>query len=110
MVLNVIAIVLIVAGLFFFIVGVLGILRLPDFYSRQHAAGKCDSLASVLIFMGIAVYVLNDFNLANVLVALKIMLIAAFVFIASPTATHALTESALIIGVKPWSKEGRKDS
>lgn len=110
MVLNVIAIVLIVAGLFFFIVGVLGILRLPDFYSRQHAAGKCDSLASVLVFAGIAVYVLNDFNLANVLVALKIMLIAAFVFIASPTATHALTESALIIGVKPWSKEGRKDS
>ncbi len=110
MVFNIVSIVFIVAGLFFFTVGVIGVLRLPDFYSRQHAAGKCDSLASVLIFIGIAVYVLQDFSLPNVLVALKILLIAAFIFIASPTATHALTEAALIIGVKPWMKEGRKDS
>ena len=43
-VLSVIAIILILLGLFFFFAGTVGILRLPDFYSRLHAAGKCDSL------------------------------------------------------------------
>jgi multicomponent Na+:H+ antiporter subunit G len=96
---------LIVAGIFFFAVGVLGILRFPDFYTRLHAAGKCDSLAAVLVILGIALYNLTDFSPANLLVSLKILAIAAFVFIASPTATHAVTEAALIIGVEPWTKK-----
>jgi multicomponent Na+:H+ antiporter subunit G len=104
----VVAAVLIILGLFLFAVGTLGILRLPDFYTRLQAAGKCDSLASVLVFAGIALYVLGDFSLANLLVSIKIMIIAAFVFIASPTATHAITEAALAIGVEPWTKEKRK--
>jgi multicomponent Na+:H+ antiporter subunit G len=39
-----------------------------------------------------------------VLVSLKILAIAAFVFVASPTATHAITEAALVLGVEPWTK------
>ncbi len=102
---NVVAAVLIGLGLFFFAAGVLGVLRLPDFYTRLQAAGKCDSLAAVLVLLGIALYNLQPLNLANVLVSLKILAIAAFVFVASPTATHALTEAALIVGVEPWTKE-----
>lgn len=105
MILNIVSIVLISAGLFFFIVGTLGILRFPDFYTRVQAAGKCDSLAAVLILVGIAVYNLGDLSLATVLVSIKILFIAAFVFISSPTATHAITDAALLIGVKPWTKE-----
>ena len=107
--LSVIAAIFIVAGLFFFTAGTIGILRLPDFYTRLHAAGKCDSLAAVLFVVGIMLYTVQDFSFATLLVALKILLIAVFVFIASPTATHAITEAALILGVKPWErKEKRK--
>lgn len=100
-----IAALMIVAGLFFFAVGVLGILRFPDFYTRLHAAGKCDSLAAVLVVLGIALFNLQEFSGANLLVSIKIMFVAAFVFVASPTATHAITEAALVIGVEPWTKE-----
>ncbi|BCR06989.1 hypothetical protein DESUT3_40580 [Desulfuromonas versatilis] len=102
---TVVAAVLIIAGLFFFAVGTLGILRFPDFYTRLHAAGKCDSLAAELVILGIALYNLVDFTPGNLLVSLKILAIAGFVFVASPTATHALTESALIVGVEPWEKK-----
>lgn len=106
---SVFAAVLILLGLFFFSVGTLGILRFPDFYTRLQAAGKCDSLASVLVILGIALYNLGDFSVANLLVSLKILMIAAFVFVASPTATHAITEAALTVGVEPWTK-GKKES
>ena len=54
------AIIFILAGLFFFFVGVVGILRFPDFYSRLHAAGKADSLAAVLVIIGVALYNLQE--------------------------------------------------
>lgn len=97
--------VLIIGGIFFFAVGVLGVLRFPDFYTRLHAAGKCDSLAAVLVITGLAIYNLADFSFANLLVSLKILAIAAFVFVASPTATHAITKAALIMGVEPWTRK-----
>jgi len=104
---TLVAMLLILAGLFFFAIGVLGILRFPDFYSRLHAAGKSDSLASVLVIVGVALYNLHDFSFATVLVSLKILLIAVFIYVASPTATHALTRTALVLGIEPWEK-GKK--
>ncbi len=98
----------ILVGMFFFLVGTVGILRLPDFYSRMHAAGKCDSLAAELVIVGAAFYNLQDFSLATILVSLKILLVAAFIFVASPTATHAITKAALILGFEPWSKRRKK--
>jgi len=98
----------ILAGLFFFFVSVLGVLRLPDFYTRMHAAGKCDSLAAELVLIGVALYNLQDFTLATVLVSLKILLIAVFIFVANPTATHAITEAALILGQEPWRKGDKR--
>lgn len=105
---SIIALILIFAGLLFFVVGTIGILRFPDFFTRAHAAGKCDSLAAILVFFGIAFYNLTDFSLASVLVSIKILFIAAFVFLANPTATHALTEAALLRGVTPWEKEKKR--
>lgn len=102
-----IAIAFMLAGVFFFFVGIVGIWRLPDFYTRMHAAGKCDSLAAELVVIGVACYNLQDFTLASVLVSLKILLIGVFIFVASPTATHAITKAALILGMEPWKRKDK---
>ena len=105
---SIAVIVFMLAGLFFFTIGVIGVLRFPDFYSRLHAAGKSDSLAAVLMIIGASLYNLQDFSLASILVSLKILLIAVFIYVASPTATHAITKTALVIGVAPWAKDKGK--
>jgi multicomponent Na+:H+ antiporter subunit G len=105
---SVVVIACLLGGMFFFAVGVLGILRFPDFYSRLHAAGKVDCLAVVLVVLGVAVHNVQEFNLENLLVSIKIMLIALFIYVASPTATHAITKAALVVGVVPWKKGDEK--
>jgi multicomponent Na+:H+ antiporter subunit G len=107
-ILTILSLIPILLGLFFFLVGTIGILRLPDFYTRLHAAGKCDSLAAELMVCGIALYNLQPFNLANLLVSAKLLLIGAFIFVVSPTATHAITEAALVLGVKPWKRPEKR--
>ena len=96
-----VAIILIVAGLFFFFTGTAGLLRFPDVYTRLHAAGKCDTLGAQLILLGIAVT--NGVNL----VSLKLLLITVFIMLANPTATHAMLRAALHSG-EPFWKAGRK--
>ncbi|MBM4044545.1 MAG: monovalent cation/H(+) antiporter subunit G [Planctomycetes bacterium] len=97
------AVCLIVAGALFMLVGSVGMLRLPDFYTRAHAAGKCDTLGLGLILLGLAVYQ------ANVLTSTKLLLIAVFVGIANPTALHALARAAYRLGLKPWGCETSED-
>ncbi len=93
---------LLVVGLAFVLTGVIGILRLPDFYARLHAAGKCDTLGIGLMVGALAV--LEGLSLT----ALKILLIVLFVGLANPTATHALGRAAVRAGLTPWRREGRK--
>jgi multicomponent Na+:H+ antiporter subunit G len=92
---------LILIGVFLFASGTLGLIRLPDFYCRMHATGKCDTLGALFALLGLAVY--NGWNL----VSLKIIFIVVFIFIANPTATHALGRAALLNGVQPWTKGER---
>ena len=105
MIMSVIAVLLLAAAVFFFAVGTLGILRFPDFYTRLHAAGKCDTLGGMLALFAVAFYNLQCFAFADLLTGLKILAIAGFVFVASPTATHAITRAALIVGVEPWERK-----
>lgn len=105
---SVVVAVLLIIGVLLFAVGVIGVLRFPDFYTRLHAAGKCDTLGSILLILALAIFNLQEFTFANLLVSLKILSILVFVFVASPTATHALTEAALVVGVEPWTKEGKR--
>jgi len=99
---EVICIVIILAGLLFFLGAVVGLARFPDFYTRMHAAGKGDTLSTMLILLGFALYLFKDgVDLANVLVALKIMGICAFIMLTSPTSTHALMQAGFESGVKP---------
>ena len=89
------------AGLFFVLAGTIGVLRLPEFYSRLHAAGMTDTLGAELILFAL---ILQADNLQMVL---KLLLVAFFLFITSPTATHAVAHAAFRAGLKPLLGEYR---
>jgi multicomponent Na+:H+ antiporter subunit G len=102
---NVLTITLMAAGLFFFFATTVGVLRFPDFYSRMHAAGKGDALSSLLILLGLATYNLHHLTGANFLVSIKIIIILVFIFLASPTATHAIIDAGYESEIKSWTKK-----
>ena len=104
MVIDVVTVILIVIGLVFFLGTALGVLRFPDYYTRVHAAGKGDTLSSMVIVLALAIYNLHDLSMSNFLVSLKIGMIIIFIFITSPTTAHALIEAGYLHGVKPWIK------
>lgn len=79
---------LIVFGGGFLVIGAIGVLRMPDFYTRLHAAGLTDTLGSGALLAGLLLQA--GLNLTGV----KLVLIAAFVLITSPIATHALINAA----------------
>lgn len=109
MILNIICIILVCTGILFFIGGAVGMIRFPDFYTRMHAAGKGDTMSVFLILIGLAVYQLGDFNLANILVTGKILFISVFIMWASPTSTHALIKAGLEEGQKLWTRKDTKE-
>ncbi len=110
MILNVICIVLVVLGIVFFVGGAVGIVRFPDFYTRMHAAGKGDTMSVFMVLIGLAVYQLSDFNLANLLIAGKIFFITIFIMWASPTSTHALIKAGLEEGQEVWTRKEKTDT
>ena len=93
-----ISVFLLVAGVFFLSAGSVGILRFPDLYSRMHASGKCDTLGVVLSLVGMVTY------LGWSMVAVKLLFIALFIFLANPTATHAIARAAFRKGIEPWRR------
>ena len=97
--LDILSWIIIVVGAGFSIVGAIGLLRFPDFYTRLHAAGITDTLGTWLILLGVLLQV------ESWLVAIKLALIVVFLFFTSPTATHALARAALASGLKPWTKD-----
>ncbi|RLG31763.1 cation:proton antiporter [Methanosarcinales archaeon] len=110
-VIDVIVTFFLAAGIFFMFTGVIGLLRLPDFYTRLHATGKCDTLGEVLIIVGLLldhiynyVYLLPEAPLSVKLVPVKLIFLIVFIFLANPTATHAIMKAAYKTGVKPWKK------
>jgi multicomponent Na+:H+ antiporter subunit G len=84
-----------VAGGFFCVVGALGMLRMPDFYTRMHAASVIETLGAGLILLGLLL------QAGLTLVAVKLLFIGLLIFFASPTATHALARAAMARGLKP---------
>ncbi len=103
---TILAILLIIVGIFFFFTATVGLLRFPDFFSRLQATGKGDTLGALLMLTGLALYNLaGSFTIPALLVSIKIMFIAFFIFVANPTATHAITRAGMEAGVEPWKKE-----
>ena len=82
-------------GGLFCIVGALGLVRMPDFYTRMHAASVIETLGAGFILLGLLLQA--GFSL----VAVKLLFIGVLIFFASPTATHALARAAMVRGLKP---------
>lgn len=101
---NILCILFVVTGILFMLAGSLGIVRLPDFYSRAHAAGTSDTLGVIFIIVGLIIY--EGFTL----VSLKLMLISIFIALANPIGTHALARAAFKKGEKPMLKNNRGQS
>ena len=95
LVLDIISWLLLLTGGAFSIIGGIGMLRLPDMFTRMHAAGITDTLGAGLILIGLLV------QAGPTIVTVKLILVLAFLFFTSPTATHALAQAALGAGVKP---------
>jgi multicomponent Na+:H+ antiporter subunit G len=87
--------ILLIAGSLLLLITGLGLLRLPDLYTRIHAGGMADTLATFLIFVGLALQ--SGFTLITV----KLLLVIVFVFFTSPTASYALAHGSFVAGLKP---------
>ena len=94
---------LLVAGALLMLLGSIGILRLPDFYSRTHAATNVDTLGIFLFVIGLAV------KEGASLVTAKLVLVAVFILLVNPVGTHALASSALAYGLKPWFRRRKPE-
>lgn len=92
---------LILGGLFFVVVGTIGLIRMPDVYTRLHAAGMTDSIGAGAILLGLAV------QAGPTLISVRLLLISAFLLLTSPVGTHALARAARSGRVKPYTAPGR---
>ncbi len=89
-----------VAGSIFCLIGGIGLVRLPDFYSRLHAGGVTDTMGAGLILFGLML------QAGWTLVTVKLIMIFVFALIAGPTAVHALAKAAFRHGDKPILHDG----
>ena len=96
---NIFSVVFIIAGLFFLIVAAIGVIRLPDVFSRSHAVSLTDSLGAFLMLFGVALHEGIGIN------ALKILVVLVLLYILNPVISHATIRAALRAGLKPWEKE-----
>ena len=85
---DIVAIVLVVSGLFFFIAGSIGLLRLPDLYSRLHALTKADNVGLGLLVLGLMLLS------SDVLIAVKLILVWVLVMASSAASAHLIARSA----------------
>ena len=98
---EILSMIFIVAGLFFLIVAAIGVIRLPDVFSRSHAISLIDSLGAFLMLIGIALHEGLGTNM------LKILVVLSLLYIINPVITHATVRAALRSGIKPWKKKTR---
>ena len=92
-VISVLAAICLGAGAFFAVVGCLGLVRMPDLYTRMHAASVTDTLGAGLLLFGMMLHA------GPTLVSAKLLILGLLIFFSSPTATHALARAALARGV-----------
>jgi multicomponent Na+:H+ antiporter subunit G len=86
---------LLLAGSAFCIIGMIGLHRMPDLYTRMHAASVTDSLGAILMTLGMVL------QAGFTLLALKLIIILLLILLVGPAVTHALAKAALARGVKP---------
>jgi len=99
LVLDILSWIMILSGSAFVLIGAIGTLRFPDFWSRLHAASVSESAGMILLIAGMCLQ--SGFTLITV----KLIIIGGFIFITGPTSTHAVANAALTSGETPESDE-----
>ncbi len=94
---DVVSWIFLATGSIFVVIGGLGLLRLPDFYTRVHAASITDTVGSWLILIGLM------FQAGLTLVMVKLLLVLIFLVLTSPLSSHALTKAAFFRGLEPFT-------
>ena len=89
----------IILGVIFFLSGTIGLLRLPDIYTRLHALTKADNIGLGFIVLGLAIQATSWFEVA------RLFLIWFLVLVASATSCHLVANAALRRNIKPWARE-----
>lgn len=92
------------AGAAFCVIGTVGLIRMPDFYTRVHAASVTDTAGADLLLLGMML------QAGFTLVTVKLIIIGLLILFTSPTATHALCKAALTRGLKPLLADGEESS
>lgn len=95
LVIDVLSAALILSGAFFIVVAGIGMIRLPDVFTRMHAAGIKDTLGAALTLVGLMLQ--SGFSLVTV----KLLLIWGFLWLTSPVAGHSVARAALLGGIQP---------
>ena len=94
---------LILAGSFFIVAGAIGMLRLPDVYTRMHSASLIDTMGAGFLFAGLMLQA--GFNQ----VSLKLLFILLLFFFTGPVITHALAQAAMVAKIEPELDEDRTE-
>lgn len=94
---------LLLSGSLFCVVGAVGLIRMPDFFTRMHAASVTDTLGAGLILLGLVL------QAGFTLVAAKLLILALLILFTTPTATHALARAAFLRGMSPMLADGRSE-
>lgn len=98
LVIDILTVILFIAGAFFFLVGTVGLLRFPDVFTRLHALTKADNVGLGLIVAGLAL------QAASVTIAVKLIFIWLLVLLAGAGVAHLIAKVALKKGVKLWKR------
>lgn len=105
LVLLVLAWPLALVGCVFIVTGAVGLLRMPDLYTRLHASSLTDTGGTILIVLALLVVAIVEYA-GSPLVAIKLVLVLAFTLYTAPTASHALAKTALLSGLVPAGRDG----
>ena len=95
---------LIAIGCVFLVGGAVGLLRLPDLYTRLHASSVTDTGGAIFIILGLMIQAISLHD--SMLIAFKLLLVLFFTLFTTPTATHALAKTALLCGLVPLDENG----
>ncbi len=104
MALQIVSITIICIGLLFLVVSTVGLLRLPDAYTRTHAVATSETIGLALIIIGLLFHPALDLP-----GGLRLAFILAFSLIANPTAVHALMRAARRTGLEAWKRPEHRD-
>ncbi len=94
--LEIVTLLVMAIGVFFIIVSSVGLVRLPDLYTRVHAGGKSGTLGIIGLLLGAGIFFITDLR-----VVFKMVILIAFFFLTGPVAAHMLDRAAFLTGVKP---------